>query len=68
MPIAEEVKEMICEGLRAAVNAYVIVKDALALRRTEPIVESAPVDLPWDEEDDELLAASMRDLNVGLGD
>jgi len=68
MPIAEEVRETICDGLRAAVNAYVIMKDALALRQSEPAADTEPLDLPWDEEDEELLTASMRDLNVGLDD
>ena len=62
-PISGQVCETLCDGLRASVNAYAIMKDAYFLRYpqvTEP-VPTTP--LPWDAEDEELLAASMRDLN-----
>jgi hypothetical protein len=63
-PIVEPIRETICDGLRASVNAYVIMKDALSLRqpRTEDAAP-APV-LPWDDEDEQLLAESMRDRNA----
>lgn len=57
-----DVQDALCDGLRTAVNAYAIMKDALALRRPRA-QEPAAVVLPWDEEDEQLLAASMRDLN-----
>jgi hypothetical protein len=61
-PIAEEVRELMCDGLRAAVNAYAVMKEALSLR--QPTKQHALVELPWDEEDERLLAASMRDINA----
>lgn len=66
-PVCEEIRETICDGLRAAVNAYVIMKDALSLRM--PRVEEATHDLnlPWDEEDEELLASSMREMHAKPG-
>jgi hypothetical protein len=61
-PFAEEIREMVCDGLRAAVNAYAVMKDAVDLRH--PAAEVGPIlHLPWDEEDERLLASSMRDLN-----
>lgn len=60
--IPEDVQSVVCDGLRTAVNAYAIMKEAYALRH--PRVEQPPATgLPWDEEDEQLLAASMRDLN-----
>lgn len=65
--VAEEIRADVCEGLRAAVNAYAIMKDAAALRR--PSVEEPPVaNLPWDEEDERLLASSMRDANADFSE
>jgi hypothetical protein len=59
-PVRESIREPICNGLRAAVNAYAIMKDALYLRH--PIVDEGPLEaLPWDAEDDELLASSIGD-------
>ena len=61
--ITGEIQHEICEGLRAAVNAYAIGEEALALRapRLEtPVVTNSA----WDEEDAELLASSMRDLDA----
>jgi len=67
MPVCEEIREPLCDGLRAAVNAYAVMKDALYLRR--PMVEQSGANaLPWDEEDDQLLDASMRDMNADLSD
>jgi hypothetical protein len=63
-PICEQIRETICDGMRAVVNAYVIMKDALVLR-CPPAEEGAPATaLPWDEEDEQLLASSMRDLDA----
>jgi hypothetical protein len=63
-PVCEQIRDTISEGLRAAVNAYVVMKDALFLRCPQP-EQSAPVSaLPWDSEDEELLASSMRDLDA----
>jgi hypothetical protein len=63
-PICEQVRETICDGLRASVNAYVIMKDALSLRRPHLEEPPANVDLRWDAEDEQLLASSMKDINV----
>lgn len=60
-PIAEEIREPILNGLRAAVDAYTIMQEALSLRQPRT-AETIPSDLPWDEEDERLLAASMRDM------
>jgi len=59
--ITEEIQEEICNGLRAAVNAYSISREALDDRMN--VVADTPENLPWDEEDERLLAASMRDIN-----
>jgi len=60
--ISDDVQNAMCDGLRSAVNAYAIMKEAYALRH--PRAEQAPVaELPWDEEDEQLLAASMRELD-----
>lgn len=62
-PICEAIREPICDGLRASVNAYAIMRDALLLR--QPKSDETPAEaLPWDEEDERLLAASMRELNA----
>ena len=61
--IPVDVQDQILDGLRALVNAYAIMKEALALRL--PNLQGAPSsELPWDEEDDRLLASSMRDMNA----
>jgi hypothetical protein len=66
-PLLPDLQETICEGLRATVNAYAIMKEALLLRA--PRIEEPPVsDFLWDEEDEQLLASSMRDLNGDLSD
>lgn len=66
-PIAQDVQSGLCDGLRMVVNAYTIMKEAYALRhpRTE---RPTAIGLPWDEEDEQLLAASMRDLNADSSD
>jgi len=63
-PICEEIRETICDGLRASVDAYAIMKDALALRHPQTEETVPAVTLPWDEEDEQLLASSMRDMNA----
>jgi hypothetical protein len=67
-PIPEEIREAVCDGLRAAVNAFVIMKEALRLRL--PHIEELPLvaNLPWDDEDEGLLASSMKDRNANLAD
>lgn len=64
-PICEEIKETICDGLRASVNAFVIMKDALALRYPQNEEPAPAIALPWDKEDEHLLALSMNDLDAG---
>src|SRR5271157_1498495 len=52
-PIRQSIWEPMCDGLRAAVNAYAVMKDAVYLRRPR-VQEDAPLaGLPWDEEDEE---------------
>lgn len=64
-PIAEGIRPEICDGLRAAVNAFTIMKDAEALRnQASSVKDTNPVILPWDEEDEQLLKSSMRDINA----
>jgi hypothetical protein len=66
-PICEDIRESICDGLRASVNAYAVMKDALLLRH--PKSDLPPTGgLPWDEEDEQLLAASMRDMDDNSSD
>jgi hypothetical protein len=65
-PVSEELHEIICDGLKAAVNAYVIMKEALRLR--QPRTDEPSAVLPWDDEDERLLAASMRDVNADFSD
>ena len=59
-PILPEVMEVIADGLRAAVNAYAWLRQLVDVRKTSPDAEFPQV--PWDEEDDQLLADSMRDM------
>jgi hypothetical protein len=63
--IPAQVQDVICDGLRAAVNAYAIGEEALALRTPVQTPQSEQVPYVWDEEDEELLASSMRDLDAG---
>jgi hypothetical protein len=62
-PVPEAIRGEICDGLRAVVNAYAIMKSALRLRMSKT-EESAPANLPWDEEDDRLLESSLRDIDA----
>jgi hypothetical protein len=63
-PVCDEIRNEVCDGLRAVVNAYAIMKDAVDLRRPSSIESTALANLPWDTEDERLLAASMRDRNA----
>lgn len=67
IPVAEDIRESVMNGLRAAVNAYTIMKEALAIRQPR-IEETAAAALPWDDEDERLLASSMRDIKNALSD
>ncbi|MEO8661448.1 MAG: hypothetical protein ABI693_23465 [Bryobacteraceae bacterium] len=60
LPIYPEAIESIREGLRAAVNTYASVRQWADLRnpRTEPELTS----VEWTNDDEQLLADSMRDL------
>lgn len=63
--IREEVQEVICDGLRAWVNTSVIMEEALELR--VPAIQQGQLPegaLPWDDEDQELLDSSMKDLDA----
>jgi hypothetical protein len=60
-PIHPDVLEVICEGLRASVNAYGLIRRGLELRspsKDDPTL----VPITWDEEDQELVDSSMSDL------
>lgn len=61
--IVVDVQGEICEGLRAVVNAYALMRSALD-DRLERMIEEPSENLPWDQEDDRLLAASVRDINA----
>jgi hypothetical protein len=65
-PIYPVVRDVIAEGLRAAVNAYACVKQGVELRlpHSEPAIESAE----WDDEDQALLDSSMRDMEREISD
>jgi hypothetical protein len=56
----------IIDGLRAAVNAYGYSRQGLDLRSPQEEPEIHGVE--WDEEDQELLDSSMRDMAVKLND
>ena len=61
-PIQLEVLPDIIDGLRAAVNAYGYARQGLDLRvpEEELLIESQE----WDDEDQELLDSSMKDMDV----
>ena len=61
--VADDVQQATCDGLRASVKAYAILREALSLR-TPPTAIPLPTTLPWDEEDEQLLASSMKDINA----
>jgi hypothetical protein len=59
-PIYPGVRDTIADGLRAAVNAYAYVKQGVDLR--VPVNEPKVGAVEWDQEDQELLDSSMRDI------
>ena len=62
-PIDEGIQESIRDRLRAWVNAAAIVEEALALRTGDHVGgEVEFIDAPWDDEDDDLLKESMKDM------
>jgi len=64
-PIPEKVQGSIRDGLRAWVNASAIIEEALSLRIADSQEGTVEVhDQPWDDEDQELLDSSMRDLDA----
>jgi hypothetical protein len=60
-PITPDVLDEICDGLRAVVNAYGLVRQGIALRWPSQDNEE-PGTFEWDEEDQELLDSSMADM------
>ena len=62
-PIYPEVLPEIIDGLRAAVNAYGLIRHGIDLRfpRVEEPDPTVPV---WDQEDQELLDSSMHDMDM----
>jgi hypothetical protein len=66
-PIDEGIQDSIRDGLRAWVNAAAIVEEALALRTGDNVGgEVEFIHAPWDEEDDDLLNESMKDVEKQL--
>lgn len=63
MTLYPEVLEEIKDGLRSVVNAYAAVKQGVDLRIPRAIEPEGEI-YAWDEEDDELLASSMQDLEL----
>lgn len=64
-PISEAIQGTIRDGLRAWVNAAAIVEEALCLRLGDSTDRTVQFfDGPWDEEDEELLSSSMKDLDA----
>jgi hypothetical protein len=57
-----DIQDVIHDGLRAVVNAYAVMREALSLRT--PAEEVPAIELPWTDEDELLLASSMRDINA----
>lgn len=64
IPVYPEVSESLADGLRAIVNAYAYVKQAADLRNDDPDEPAILID--FDEEEQELVAASMNDLSVSV--
>lgn len=60
-PIYPDVRDVIADGMRGAVNAYSWVKQGVELRN--PVVEPVISPTEWDEEDQELLESSISDLS-----
>jgi hypothetical protein len=66
-PIHPEILPDIIDGMRAAVNAYGLVRQGVDLR-LPPSKEPEFSRLQWDSEDQELLDSSMRDLDTQIVD
>jgi hypothetical protein len=58
--IYPEVRDVVVEGLRSAVNAYAYAKRSVRLH--VPVQEPVIAPIEWDDEDRFLLASSMRDM------
>jgi hypothetical protein len=65
-PIQLDVLPEIIDGLRGAVNAYGYARQGLRLRAAE--TESPLTPYQWDEEDQDLLDSSMRDMETQVLD
>jgi len=64
-PIPSDIQFPIRDGLRAWVNAAAIVEEALSLRVPDGIGGDVQFfEQPWNDEDEELLASSMKDLDA----
>ncbi len=62
-PLRPDVLAEIADGLRAVVNAYAAARRGLTFRSSPVSVPAEESTVDWDSEDEELLAASMRDLD-----
>lgn len=60
--LSEPLREVVADGLRAAVNAYAYAKQGARLRESSQ--DSAPSLLAWDDEDQQLLDESTRDMEA----
>jgi hypothetical protein len=63
-PINPGLLDEISDGLRSAVNAYGLIHQAVGLREHAEV--SALQAYAWDEEDQELMESSMREIEPGL--
>ena len=62
LAIYPEVLDCLKDGLRSVVNAYAWVRQGVELRAKEQY--EFPIEIKWDEEDEQLLSASMQNLSV----
>jgi len=60
-PIYPDARDLVADGLRAAVNAYAWAKQGFELRN--PVAELLLAPYEWDDEDRELVESSMSDLS-----
>lgn len=60
LAIPPDVLELVCDGMRGAVNSYGLLRQGLELRVPSPEIETGTAE--WTEEDEELLASSMADM------
>jgi hypothetical protein len=58
--IQPEVLECVSDGLRAIVNAYAFIRQGYGLRQSD--AEEEIINIEFDDEEQELLALSMRDI------